>query len=355
MPEFIDYSQYKTWMFCPWAWYEKYVLRRQKAWIAQGMRDDAMAVGSLVHAGLENWYGKRDPEIPQSTVEEINPTPEALRMAKGLVAGYINTYPRELWDTVACEEPIRFPVIPGVDGLAKIDMYFYIPTPTRIESGIQGYEIILNPGWWIQEYKTKSSSVKFAEYFRSWQTNMQADFQMLALQQQMMRMDQIKEGTDKINGLLINIIEKPNDYIPKRKCKQCEEIYAYTAWTPIGAEFRCPAGHTQKLKPLEERGPIQANYFRLMVERTPEQLRKSKCDIFNVAAQMQKADESKSIEQLIPNKDHCMNLNAKYANECEYFQPHLYGITTIDNPAYEDTKDYIGEHKNGRTGNKNVD
>ena len=362
MVDHIDYSQYRTWNFCKWAWYEKYVLRRQKAWPVQNMRDDALAVGSLVHAGLENWYGHQDSTIPNQVVGKINPTPEALRLCQGLVQGYIQNYPREFWDVIRTEQPIRFSLIDGKAGLAKIDMYFYLPERTRVESGVPGYEITLNAGWWIYEYKTKSQATKFAEYMRSWQTNMQADFQMLALQEEINRktartfvdLDWCKANP--VNGLLINIIEKPNTYIPKRKCQECNEYWNFSAWTPKGEKFACPMGHVKALKPLEVQGPIEGNYFRLMVERTPEQLAYSQNVISSVAKEMadmeQDAEGMKDFVNLTgaaysPNKEKCMDLGARYAQECEFFKAHTYGVSTVDNPDYQDTEDYIGlDNKN---------
>lgn len=356
MVDHIDYSQYKTWNFCKWAWYEKYVLRRQKRW-PEGMRDDALAIGSIVHAGLEGWYKNGNQEISQEVIGKINPTPEALRLCQGLVFGYVQTYPRETFDLIRCEQPVRFTCIPGRDGLAKIDMYFYLPERTRVESGVPGYEITLNPGWWIYEYKTKSQATKFAEYMRSWQTNMQADFQMLALQEQIAKgyvenVDIPNKMLTNVNGLLINIIEKPNTYIPKRKCQECNEYWNFSAWTPKGDKFACPQGHVKALKPLEAQGPIEGNYFRLMVERTPEQLAYSQNVISSVAKEMadmeQDAEGMKDFINLTgaaysPNKEKCMDLGARYAQECEFFKAHTYGVSTVDNPDYQDVEDYIHE------------
>lgn len=357
MVDHIDYSQYKTWNFCKWAWYEKYVLKRQKRW-PEGMRDDALAVGSLVHAGLENWYGHQDSTISDKVVGKINPTPEALRLCQGLVQGYIQNYPREFWDVIRTEQPIRFSLIDGKAGLAKIDMYFYLPERTRVESGVPGYEITLNAGWWIYEYKTKSQATKFAEYMRSWQTNMQADFQMLALKDRLSKIGwldkypHLVKEPQVVNGLLINIIEKPNTYIAKRKCPECDMYYVFSAWTPKGEKFACPMGHVKALKPLEMQAPIVGNYYRLMVERTQEQLAYSKNIISSVAKEMTDMEQdAEGMRDFVnwtgaaysPNREKCMDLGARYAQECEFFKAHTYGVSTVDNPDYQDTEDYIGE------------
>ena len=355
MPDFIDYSMYKQWNFCKWSYYERYVLRRQKKWPAT-MRDDALAIGSLVHSGLEGWYKNGTIEIPRDVIEKLNPTPETLRLTQGLVFGYVQTYPKEQWEFIRCEAPIRFNLISGRNGLAKIDMYFYIPERTTIESGVAGYEITLNPGWWIQEYKTKSPHVDQAEWMRSWTTNMQADFQMLALREFIYANNHLPGEHDKVNGLLINIIEKPKDYIPKRKCPECEVYWNYSAWQPqSGGMFKCPNGHEKKLKPLDtQKDAPQARYFRMMVERTPEQLECAKEQIKHIAFEMQALEDShnKAGGNILlgeiggfypPNREHCLNLGARYARECEYFRPHTYGSSTIGNEEYQDTEDYIGE------------
>ena len=251
----IDYSQYKTWQHCPWAWFEKYVNRRQKRW-PQGMRDDALAIGSLVHSGLECWYKEGIISIPEATIVKTNPTPEALRMCQRLVHGYVQTYPREAWELIKTEQPLRFSLIEGCDGLAKIDLYFYIAQPTVVESGLPGYEITLNPGWWIQEYKTKSVYTSVGDFMQSWVTNMQADFQMLALNGYLDKTEGVEHrrsiNNERVNGLLINILEKPKDYIPRRKCQRCEEYYNFSSWIEKGNKHACPVcGNEQSLKPVK--------------------------------------------------------------------------------------------------------
>jgi hypothetical protein len=359
MPNHIDNSQYKLWNYCRWAWYEKYVLKRSKRWPLQ-QRDDALAIGSLVHAGLENWYAYQRTEIPQETIDRIQPTIEALRLSNGLVQGYIRTYPKEAWKNIVCEAPLRFKLLDGCDGLAKVDLYFYIREPMVIDSGIAGIEISLKPGWWIQEYKTKSSAVPFQDFMQSWVTNIQADFQLLALKQKLSN-EAVAMGGGRVpmvevNGLIVNVIEKPKEYIPKRKCRMCDEYYNFSAWKPSGSMHRCPiCDFEMKLKPLELKlDQPEASYFRIMVERTPEQLARSKEQIIEIAKEMQdmEKDMDGTHQPLTnvevanvypPNKDHCFNLAARYGKECEYFRPHSYGVSTIENDQYQESEDYIQE------------
>ena len=91
-----------------------------------------------------------------------------------------------------------------------------------------------------------------------------------------------------------------------------------------------------------------------MVERTPEQLANSHYQIYQTAQQMEDMEQysAGAVESPLvnvvgdghpPNREHCMNLGARYARECEFFRPHTYGISTINNPEYEETEDYINE------------
>src|SRR5579859_184763 len=365
MPNHIDYSQYAKWQHCSWAWYERYVLKRQKRWQEGVLRDDALAIGSLTHNGLDNWYAKQDPTIDEETIARIGPTPDALRMCRRLVHGYVQTFPREAWELIRTEQPVRFKLVEGCDGLAKIDLYFHMAETTRVESGLPGYEITLNPGWWIQEYKTKSSFVPTADWMKQWDTNMQVDFQMLALNEMLTDKMlgyiggmEVKEDYPKVNGVLVNVIEKPKDYIPKRKCQKCEEYYAYSAWV-VGGDglFACPiCQNRQKLKPVEQRGDeAEPRYFRMIVERSAEQLLRHKKEIREVALKMMemegdgkaKMDETDLVSDLcvefVPNRGHCFDLSKRYGKECEFYWPHLLGQSTIDHPDFQEAEDYINE------------
>lgn len=355
----IDFSQYARWIHCPWGWFEFYCNKRKKRW-PLGQRDDALAIGSLVHSGLEGWYKNGVPEIAQAVIDRLSPTGDALRMCRSLVHGYVQVYPKEDWELLRCEEPVRFALIEGKDGLAKIDLYFYLDRPTVVESGIMGYEITLRPGWWIQEYKTKSPHVAIGEWMQAWVTNMQADFQMLALQYYL-KGGQIGDNkpvgpwSNQVNGLLVNVIEKPKDYIPKRKCQKCEEYYAFSSWLPSGDGYACAVcGNVQKLKPIEMKPQAEGKYFRMVVERTPEQLAAAKQQISKVAGDMKFMEilpwdnsmVTTPFQFFAPNKTHCYDLSKRYGKECEYYRAHTntIGLTTInDVEHYEEAEDYIGE------------
>jgi len=359
MVDHVDYSQYAKWCFCPWAWFEASVLRRRKCW-PKGLRADALAIESLVHAGSENHYANNSQEIPEEVIAKIGPTPEALGLCRRLIYGYVNHFPREQWELIRCERPLRFNLIDGKEGLAKLDLYFYLSKPTVVESGIAGYEITLKPGWWIQEYKTKSAATSTADFMHEWTTKMQADFQMLALQ------EYISKNTDKselnhtpywgqVNGLLVNVIEKPREYVPKRKCPNCKTTWNFSAWQPgEGGKHACPqCGQQKKLDPVESERFQEPSYFRMVVERTPEQLKEAQKDIFKVAQRMKKMEAGcKPSEDYIqlspgdfepPNKEHCFDNSRRWGKECDYYQPHTYGFSTIGSEKYEEAEDYLNE------------
>jgi hypothetical protein len=109
----------------------------------------------------------------------------------------------------------------------------------------------------------------------------------------------------------------------------------------------------QALKAVEMKEPRTANYFRVVVERTAEQLARSKAQIAEIAREMQEIvfefdGTHQPFTQIdianiyTPNRDNCAE--GKYGRECDYFKPHLYGQTTIDNVDYEETEDYINEN-----------
>lgn len=342
----IDYSAYSAWMKCPWYWYERYVNKQQKKWPA-AQRDDALCLGSLVHNGLERYYLSGKPDIDEKVIAENTPSGDCLQLARRLVHGYLQNFPGEIWPLNYVEAPLRFPLIDGFDGLAKLDRYFYVPESTSVASGIPGYEIRLNPGWWIHEYKTKSPHVERGKWIQQWTVKKQADFQMLALMaQEHIANPNIDTGQIMpVNGLLINVIEKPRDYIPKRKCKVCAKQWEFASWIPVGDGHSCPmCGNVQKLKAVDTDKQEEApQCFRVVVERTATQLAVSKEEIADVARFMQSM-QIIGMSDTPPNREACLDLSKRYGAECDYFRPHNYeGLVTIGNPEYEGTRDYVNE------------
>lgn len=311
---FIDFSQHNAWMKCPWYWYEQYIAQVKKSYPTV-QRDDALALGLLVHAGLETLKTHGTPSIPEAAIIEATPTPECLGSARMLVNGYQQAYPAETFTKYYCEEPLRFPLLPEMDGLAKIDSYFRVDEPTRIADGLEG-EFWLQPGWWIHEYKTKDGSAKIGNWVAQWRVNMQASFQVMALQAHLQ---------EPVQGILINVLEKPKAYIPKRTCKGCKEPHELRNWVPTGEGYSCPGcGNVQKLDISDKSTtPRVARYYRHMVTRSEMDLAYAHRDIIGVAMEMLKLHQPEAKLDTNPNLTRTTrNCVDSIWGQCVYFDPH---------------------------------
>jgi hypothetical protein len=344
----VDYSSYSKFLFCPWAWYENYENQMQLRYV--GQRSDPLCLGSLVHNALDNFAKTGKPFVDEDTIRENNPTPDTMVMAEVLVVGYLRKYPKEHWPTERAEQPLQFPLIEGgfvgdkyldnnytINGLAKLDGYFYVPEDTTIESGLDGYTLTLSRGWWGKEFKTKAHGRNRAEWIKEWQTKRQADFQILALQEHLRlnekHMDRLDGLNTTVQGILICVLEKPHEYVPKRKCAKCRGDYDLQLYRPMEHGFACPACDTvQELSPYIPKVPKIPEYFRVTATRDSEQLSVAKREITAVAIRMDRMrGEGMEVEQ--PNRDACVN--NVYRRQCAYMEPHTYGGTTATDARYE--------------------
>jgi hypothetical protein len=352
----IDYSAHNTWMNCPGEWYERYINRRVVKW-PRAQRDDALALGSLVHEGLRVWQERQIVEIPTSVIDEVTPTRECLQLSQELVYGYTRAYPQEIWPLIRCEEPIIWPIrsCPACTphnvcssclwGLAKLDEYFYVSEPTLIESGIPGITFTLNPGWWIQEYKTKSPSVSMPLYMQGWEMNLQASYQMLALRSiDFSAPTNLGESTyiNRVQGCLVNVLEKPRKYIPKRKCRHCNDSYEFYTWIPTGTGlYSCPVcGNRQELQRLKE-NPVSSppSYYRIVVTRSQRELEEDLRTISQVGERMIQM-EAGGLHSEPWNKKNCVNTQWRCA--CDYFSVHRNGRDSREEEAYMEAPEYRG-------------
>jgi hypothetical protein len=332
----VDYSSYSKFLFCPWAWYENYINQMQLRYV--GQRSDPLCLGSLVHNALDNFAKTGKPFVDEAALGENNPTPDTMAMAEVLVVGYLRKYPKEYWPTERAEQPLKFDLNYGDhEGLAKLDGYFYVPEDTTIESGLDGYTLTLSRGWWGKEYKTKAHGRNRAEWIKEWQTKRQADFQILALQEKL-KQEQFHtngdfHGETTVQGILICVLEKPHEYVPKRKCAKCRGDYDLQLYRPMEHGFACPACDTvQELSPYIPKVPKIPEYFRVAAVRNEEQLMVAKREITAVAIRMERMRvEGMEVEQ--PNRDACVN--NVYRRQCAYMEPHTYGGTTATDTRYE--------------------
>lgn len=304
---FIDYSQFDNFNACEYKWLERYLNQTIKA-PRGGQHDDARTLGSLVHAALQNWRTLGNHRLTEDQVAQYDPTPECLMDANTLALGYIQTYPQEEFTKYYCEEPLKFDLLPEMDGLAKIDSYFNIAEVLTVQSGL-GTTLSLEPGWWVHEYKTKSATKDVGKYLGSWRMNMQAIFQMLALQQ-------VTGETPK--GVLVNVLEKPQEYKPKRSCKGCKESVELRDWQPTGEGYRCPrCGNVQDVDTSDKsKTPRAPKFYRIMVQRNLAELARGRADIEIVAKRML---AMRAGELPLRRTNSCVD---QIWGDCEYFLPH---------------------------------
>ena len=350
----IDYSQLSKFKFCPWAWYENYVNGMQPRYV--GQRSDALCLGSLVHNALDNIDRTGRMFIDDATLVEMNPTPETKLLAELMVAGYRRKYPTERWECVRTEAAVEFPLEKGVSvfhkddwfGVAKLDKYFYVPEDTTIESGLPDSRLVLGRGWWAKEYKTKSHGIPRPTWMKEWASKMQADFQLLALQNLLntgVNTDGVplqEEMNTVPRGVLVSVLEKPREYTPKRKCKGCGNQYELESFF-VGADgHHCPmCNHVQILKPYTPTVPAAPEYFQMIVTRTPEQLERARREIGAVAESMEEYIDSNDITSLTPDRDNC--INNRYHRQCAYAEQHIAG-SPVGEPTFVkiDPYRYIG-------------
>lgn len=337
LPPYIDYSQYSAWMRCPLYWYERYINQVQPNY--QGQREDAMAVGSLVHAGIEHFTKHGVPAILAETIEEVNPTRECYELAAFLAQRYATTYPHENFPFTKCEQPLTFPLAGQATGLAKLDGFFYVGEPITIPTGPMGLPTELEPGLWGREYKTKAASIPVSVWEQRWAVDMQANFQLLALQEYAKTLS-VEHPIAR--GIIVAAIEKPKLYVPMRGCRSCKAKFEMAAWLPAEAGYSCPAcGNVQKLAaPSREAGYDEPGMYRTVVRRTQKQLEQAKFEITSVQAHMQLCVNNQMY--YAPDKTACIDA---YNKPCPYFAPHSADAPANADPNFVkfDALRYVGE------------
>jgi hypothetical protein len=337
---YIDYSQYRLWHFCPRAWHCRYCLGLRRK--STGLKDDALTLGSLFHDGMEEWYLHKSPRINPSTIAKLTPTKECLDLAQQLVLGYSQHYPQDPWTTKAVEEAVVRPLSKELSLVAKVDQTALIEQPLVIDSGHPGITFMLEPGIYSIENKTKAQNKPFAGYLSSWQANMQASFQLLALQH--------KYGEKDVKGVVVNVAEKPTVQRPRRMCKKCKESSFLSEWLIDGDNpdnNKCPQClNSQKLKAYEPRKKHDPRYYRIVVTRDSERLEKDLRKIESVGRDMLKLKSGGVQLELYENDENCINpMNMR--SKCDFFESHV-NMVPIDRlvgdtlEQIEDPYEYIG-------------
>lgn len=300
-PDCIDYTQFRTWMECPLKWFERYVREVGPPPPTQPRRD-AIALGQLFHAGMEELYGRRRPSIPEEAVREINPATETLLHAQQLVHGYVEAFPRDLAEVVVPTEKMVVRPASPLPIAAKVDAYFKLEEDVQLDDGTA-----LQAGWWIQEYKTTTLRDK-ASFMRRWIADKQADFQLLALSHAV---------GERVQGVLVCCAMHTLPRPALRKCKACQQSFEYEVWVKAGAKFSCPScGNIQHIMPPANPDPPE--YWRIPVVRTDAQLAATAKLIERVSCAMMEAYES---GDAMPNFLSCTTP----WSTCDYFVHHNIG------------------------------
>jgi hypothetical protein len=327
---YIDYSQYDTFWECEYKWYERYISQIHKR--TEGQRDDALTLGSLFHSGLESLRSTGVPTIGERPITEFNPTRECYSTAQALLLGYCKAYPKEDFTTYYLEQPVRFPISEEYDGLAKIDSYFHIDEITPLADGLGG-EFSLTPGWWIKEYKTKDASRNVGNYVESWRANMQASFQMLALQHKI---------CEPIQGIIVDVAEKPARYIPKRTCKGCKIAQDLQDWLPTGTGYACPTcGNVQDLDTSDKsKVKREPKYYRINVTKTKDQLDIALREMEVTAQRMQAIRNGDEVAIMASKR--CVH---DWFGPCEYWPFHANSQNAQENSKFVKVEAlrYVGE------------
>lgn len=322
---FLDYSQFDTFMGCEYKWWERYRNQYEKA-PKPGQQSSARVLGSLVHLGLDRYRTLGTPTISPSDAAPYDPTPECLLEANTLVAGYAGAFQHEAFTKYYCEEPLRFPLHERMDGLAKIDSYFNVGETVTRENGL-GDIHALEPGWWIDEYKTKAASKDVGKYVASWRMNMQACFQMMALYELTGEMPR---------GVIVNVLEKAPEYTPIRSCKSCKERVELRDWLPTGAGYRCPeCGNIQDIDTTDKSKKVRVpKFYRIMVQRTLAELDRARIDMLNVCERILGMDANYAMNgdpAATRRTSSCMD---QIWGACEYYECHNQLLTADQYAGY---------------------
>lgn len=220
-------------------WYETYVKGWRKKQ-AEWLRDDALCLGQLYHAGQEQLLRTNSIEIPQEVIDAETPKPEALQMVRGMLAEYQMWAGNEPWEVITIEKPLEFVIqLPAGDVfcMAKLDASVLVREACEIPSGIPGQVLLLEPGYYTLEHKTKAATSNRAQFLRRWELDKQPLFQQMGLSEYVKQHPELPQLA--VRGTIINVAEKPTIYVPVRTCKGCKYKQDMSTYTIKGAMFVC--------------------------------------------------------------------------------------------------------------------
>lgn len=237
-----------------------------------------MIVGLLVHNALENLYKTGEPTIDTTLIQEFEVFQETVLLAQELVLRYQKVYPLHEFASRSVEKALEFELGGGNSwkGISKVDFVFELATPTRVQLN-DADSTELPAGIYGLEHKTRSG--RSATWQESWDTRVQADFEMLAIQANFGRCD----------GILVNTIEYKAPYEPVKTCKPCGQKSEVRYWIAVekGA-YKCPlCGEVSNFTPRKQTKDNEPPpTYRFLVTRTPEQLEEAKLRIRTITSFM---------------------------------------------------------------------
>ena len=336
----IDNSQYTAYAKCPAYWVERYVrgvhrLRTEPV-------DDALTLGSLVHDGLARAALWRDPVPSKERAEAMNAAESCYDLACRLVYNYIRSGGNKLFGEMeSVEQVLKFWLKSDSphQGMAKVDLVQRVAHLANVQAASTGGQLIVPTGVYSVEHKTKALQTDRATYMQAWQANTQASFQLLALQE--------RYPEDPV-GLIVNVLEKPRQAEPKRKCKKCTQYYALSMWRPVKAadakQFACPfCANEQKIQP-DKTKPFAYPWFRFLVTRSQERLEFDRRQIAKKAADMHRWFLNRGVDgvkhALIKGDlwsphfewSACLPWNSR--TPCTYFEAHTQLVDPLDTSGF---------------------
>jgi len=324
----IDNTQYSCFTRCQAEWWEKYCNKQHKPYT--GERDDAMAIGIAIHSVLENGYRNNKFVLPVDVADELTLTSDALMEVRVMAEAYRNQYPSGPveFDWTGLEEPISFKLENEIEIKAKVDGYFECKEPVVIGGGIN--DIYLQPGIYAFESKSKAPGYDRGLYLADWGANMQASFQLLTL-----KANAATLGIDpaKVKGVLVNVIERPKVYEPRRTCQGCDTLTQVKYYRLCGKVYHCPhCDYGNTFKGAMGQARVDPPFlYRFLVERSDERLAFDLRTIKQVAQQMQRV----ATDNLpVYSRTQCVNM--QWRRKCEYYEPHnaMVPVSAIDYPGF---------------------
>lgn len=318
----IDNTQYSAFMRCEMFWYEKYINKVRAIWPEGAQRDDALAIGIAVHEALENGYRNNLWAVSNQTLNDLNLTSEALLEVRSMSEAYRLQYPSGPveFEWHGLESPLDRVLADNITMTAKVDGWFKVQEPTTVSGGIG--DIYLAPGYYTFETKTKRPGYDRGLYIAEWQAAMQASFQLLTMKA---NAEQLGINPDEVRGVLVNVIERPKIYEPKRTCQNCDKLIELKSYLPQGIGYRCPiCDHYNVFKGKPQPARVDPPFmYRFIVERSEDQLQYHMQLIKMVAKKMLGMSDGDTEFTLIPpTENHTQCVNMAWRKKCEYYAPH---------------------------------